>query len=390
MQAAYVTALLLFLTLSGCGQKPPLNTNVFLQAEKIPAYQSLFTKLDSIANGAPTSLTIVHIGDSHLQAGYFSEKIKAELQAYYTPMDTILSPGLIFPFALAQTNNPYYYEAKGTGQWSGYRNVEQNLPVALGMTGISITTDSSSQISIKFRNSSRTNKYAFNRIRVLGHGNAILEASTNEKTSFASGETLFIDKAMDSLQIAIDPLPGDSFVLQGLLLDYTPSRIHYHTVGVNGAQAKSYLQCQDLASQLKALNPDWVILSLGTNEAYDKSFDAATIGADLEAFIKIIEKAAPDAAKLLCTPNDHIDQNLQSNPQVMPLIAIQSSMAQKHGWALWDFYQLMGGKGSIERWAQDSLTARDRVHFNRQGYERQGEMFFEALQQSKEIWQAHY
>jgi len=387
LQASYVTTLLLLLSLSGCGQKAPLNKNVFKQADHLQSFHTLFTKLDSIANGASTSISIVHIGDSHLQAGYLSEKIKAKLQAYYTPTDTILSPGLIFPFSLAQTNNPYYYESTGTGYWSGYRNVEHDPPVALGMTGISLKTDSSGQIRIKFRNSSRTNRYAFNQMRVLGHGKAVLETSIDDKTRFAPGHTLLVDRPIDSIQIAIHPLPNDSFILQGLLLDYTASRIDYHTIGINGAQAKSYLQCQDLASQLEALQPDWVILSLGTNEAYSQPFNSKELEAELEAFMKTIEGAAPFAAKLLCTPNDHLDRNQQPNAQVAPLIAIQSSMAHKHGWALWDFYQLMGGQGSIEKWAEDSLTARDRVHFNRRGYERQGEMFFQALQETKDKWQ---
>ena len=384
LHTAFIAVMLIIMTLSGCGQKAPRNINSFYGARKLPAYQTLFSKFDSLENGERTSITIVHIGDSHLQAGYISEKIKAQLYRHFSPSDTILSPGLVFPYSLAQTNNPYYYTSEGEGHWQGFRNIQQDLPVPLGMTGISLLTDTVSRVSISFRNTSRTNRYAFNRISVLGQGEASIEAAIIEPKSFAPGELLNLESSFDSIELTIKPSGKNAFILQGLLMEYTPAPIHYHTIGINGAQAKSYLQCNDLSKQLKALKPDWVIVSLGTNEAYSQAFDPDSIETALENFIGIIDQVAPDAAKLLCTPNDHLDRNQQPNSNVGSVIAIQSAIAQKHGWALWDFYNLMGGEGSIYKWANDSLTARDKIHFNRLGYERQGELFFEALEQTRE------
>lgn len=383
IHVALFTSTLIILAFSGCGQKAPRNNNIFHGAEKLPTYQRLFSKFDSLEGGEHTSLTIVHIGDSHLQAGYLSEKIKAQLYQHFSPTDTILSPGLVFPYTLAHTNNPYYYKSEGEGHWQGFRNIQQDLPVPLGITGISLLTDTVSRVTISFRNTSRTNQYAFNRISVLGQGEALLETGTPEPKSFVPGEQLALNASFDSIELTVKPLDDTAFVLQGLLMEYTPASIHYHTIGINGAQAKSYLQCNDLSKQLKALNPDWVIVSLGTNEAYSEEFDADSIETALENFIGIIDEVTPNSAKLLCTPNDHLDRNQQPNSNVGPVIAIQSAIARKHGWALWDFYKLMGGEGSIYNWASDSLTARDKIHFNRLGYERQGELFYEALNQTR-------
>lgn len=387
MHFVFFTGTLIVLALSGCGQKAPESKNIFSGAEHLPSYQGLFSKLDSLEEGEQTSITIVHIGDSHLQAGYLSEKIKAQLYRHYAPTDSILSPGLVFPYSLAHTNNPYYYESKGAGRWQGYRNVQKHLPVPLGVSGISLQTDTLSRITISFRNTSRTNRYAFNQISVLGRGEALLETNTPNPISFKPGELLKLDMPFDSIELTVTPSSKEPFVLQGVVMDYTPAPIRYHTIGINGAQAKSYLQCNDLHQQLKNLSPDWVIVSLGTNEAYSQTFDVDTIQHAMESFIELIDQVTPQAAKLLCTPNDHLNRYQHPNPNVEPLIGMQKEMAEKHGWALWDFYQLMGGKGSINHWAKDSLTARDKIHFNRKGYERQGELFFDALLQTKANWE---
>ena len=40
----------------------------------------------------------------------------------------------------------------------------------------------------------------------------------------------------------------------------------------------------------------------------------------------------------------------------------------------------MGGYGSILDWFKKGLTAKDKLHFSRKGYELQGELLYRALQ----------
>ena len=50
-----------------------------------------------------------------------------------------------------------------------------------------------------------------------------------------------------------------------------------------------------------------------------------------------------------------------------------------HGFACWDLFEIYGGKGSSKKWFSDKMMSNDRIHFNRDGYIYQGDMFYEAL-----------
>jgi hypothetical protein len=50
--------------------------------------------------------------------------------------------------------------------------------------------------------------------------------------------------------------------------------------------------------------------------------------------------------------------------------------------AVWDFYEVMGGFGSIEKWFNSKLAAYDRSHFSALGYKLQAQLLFKALMNS--------
>ena len=78
------------------------------QKNNIQIAESEKEKIKQVINTG--SLRIVHIGDSHLQAAFFSEKIKQLLNQNLQNNNSIASPGFIFPFSMAQTNNPFFYK----------------------------------------------------------------------------------------------------------------------------------------------------------------------------------------------------------------------------------------------------------------------------------------
>ena len=45
-----------------------------------------------------TTVRIIHIGDSHLQAGFMGEKIRYQLNHQLFKRDSLVSPGAIFPY----------------------------------------------------------------------------------------------------------------------------------------------------------------------------------------------------------------------------------------------------------------------------------------------------
>ena len=69
------------------------------------ALEPFFSGLDSLRNGTGTVLTVVHLGDSHLQAGYYSGKMMRLLQAQFGNAGR----GWVAPFKLGRLNEPDDY-----------------------------------------------------------------------------------------------------------------------------------------------------------------------------------------------------------------------------------------------------------------------------------------
>ena len=83
-------------------------------------FQSFYSKLDSLLFFGDRKLNIVHIGGSHIQADMWSDRVRQRLYDFIPNNNG--GRGLLFPYRLAKTNNPYYYKIEYTGEWKGYRN----------------------------------------------------------------------------------------------------------------------------------------------------------------------------------------------------------------------------------------------------------------------------
>lgn len=97
--------------------------------------QSFFDELDSLGAGKDTVLTIVHLGDSHIQAGYYSGKVMRLLQAQFGNAGR----GWIAPFKLSKTNEPDdYFISSSVREWVTGRCIQANKKCPVGIGGIGI------------------------------------------------------------------------------------------------------------------------------------------------------------------------------------------------------------------------------------------------------------
>lgn len=103
--------------------------------------QSFFDGLDSLGAGKDTVLTIVHLGDSHIQAGYYSGKVMRLLQAQFGNAGR----GWIAPFKLSKTNEPDdYFISSSVREWVTGRCIQANKKCPVGIGGIGIQSVSPS------------------------------------------------------------------------------------------------------------------------------------------------------------------------------------------------------------------------------------------------------
>ena len=100
---------------------------------------------------------MIHIGDSHIQADIFSGRVRTLLQDSAAFGNG--GRGLVFPYPLAKTNNPWNYKVTSTGVWTGCRNVQYKQNCEWGLAGITAETiDSSATFSVQ--NNSVSGNYA--------------------------------------------------------------------------------------------------------------------------------------------------------------------------------------------------------------------------------------
>ena len=101
-------------------------------------WSPLFAEMDSLQNGSDSTarvVSIVHIGDSHIQAGYLTEAVRLPLQRRFGDAGR----GLVVPLKLAKTNEPHDYSVVADGVWNFSRCVGRKYSAYTpGIGGIAI------------------------------------------------------------------------------------------------------------------------------------------------------------------------------------------------------------------------------------------------------------
>lgn len=377
------------------GQLINFEKNRFSYAEDSPAFQKFFAKFDSIYKGKQEKLHIFHIGGSHIQADIYSNKIRTYLQNSNENMQS--QRGFVFPYHLAHTNNPTNYRIEGNKEkWVGYRCSVTKDSIAWGLAGVTAAfRDQIDTVYIKANYKNYTkNPYTFNKFRLFyntwknDYDLRFLD-STLVETNTLNPETMYREYSLthdvDSLAIEIKikdtTLVHPEFLFMGAEFINSKPGIEYTSIGVNGASFKYYDRSAFFEKQLALYKPDLFIISIGTNDAYmpAANFDPQEFEANYEAFIKMILTINPDCAILLTVPNDDYYRKKKPNPNTAKQMYVITELAKKHQMAVWDFYSIMGGFGSSNKWYKNGLMPRDRIHFTYLGYSIKADLFLHAF-----------
>jgi LysM repeat protein/lysophospholipase L1-like esterase len=168
------------------------------------------------------------------------------------------------------------------------------------------------------------------------------------------------------------------YSLSGLVLENDAPGILYHSIGVNGAKAGDYNRFPLFFEQLPSLKPDLVVISLGTNESFDKMAGDVFLF-HLNQFIANVRAQCPDAAILVTTPPPSLFKRKYPNTFAASYAKGIATQETDKGYATWDMYSEMGGLYSVPRNAKKGYISTDRVHYTKDGYEKQGKLFTEAF-----------
>ncbi len=364
------------------------NINEFELIHDNPSYIKLFAKFDTLIKTGRNTISIVHIGGSHIQADIYTHRIRQELQSFNPGI--LGARGFFFPCKIAGTNSPLNLWIRYSGNWLSGKNTEPEPAFVLGLSGYTselTSTDGNIQVVASYDS---LQHYDFNRIRLFCNVTSadkipafhpeqlVRDVSVNLQGGFVQYN---LSEYTDTLNLLINQPDSTSelFQLYGISLENDDPGVVYNSIGVNGAMLKSYLRCGLFTRQLAALNPDWVIISIGTNEGNTRDFDGEDYRLEYIRLIDSVRKAAPGAALLLTVPNDSWLFKRYINHNTAEIREVIYDLARIKGCGVWDFYSIMGGLNSAMYWYNSGLMSRDHIHFNKPGYLLKGDLFYAAF-----------
>jgi lysophospholipase L1-like esterase len=347
-------------------------------------WKNLGVKLDSLKQRGEV-LNIVHIGDSHLQAGFLTAVVRQGLQKRYGNA----GPGLLVPYKVGRTNEPPHVRSKSPVRWRARRIVSDKDTLAIGLSGLTVQArrqDAEMEVQLV---SPPGLDYSISALQVFSRSAAgEMPVAVCDSTRCVMA---LVDPQKPAAQIRFErpvsrfmlvPQPGNEdslFTLFGMNGMNDSAGIRYHTIAINGAEYRHYLQQELFFQQMAYLSPDLFVVSLGTNEAFSVRFDTLAFRQQVDSMLMRLSSAFPKAGFLLVCPGDAMKGRKYKNPRNRRAGTILQSVAVRRGWSSWDLFSVMGGYGSIQKWYSKGLTAKDKLHLNRRGYELQGYLLLSAL-----------
>lgn len=334
------------------------------------------------------NFVVVHFGDSHVQP----DIITSEFRKYIQSKKGNGGRGMVFPYAAARTYSGYDYYTRYTGSWQYAKNTDPTPRLPLGLTGVairSITPEATFTISFRESLPDNTRKIFIYCRRTSSSFDLTIQTGQNlipvnifsvtEETGpvevvLPAGESKFTfrltqnnsdQKDFELYGISFEGLTGDGAVV--------------HSFGMSGAPWAALLKEALLENQLKSINPDLVLLDLGTNDYIPGNRLPNDLEIKITDVIHKIRKAAPETTIALTTTQDMYRKGVNMSAGRALSLLIRE-IAKKEGCLIFDWYWISGGPGTMKQWVAYGLAQRDHIHLTGAGYKLKGQLLAGALE----------
>jgi lysophospholipase L1-like esterase len=135
--------------------------------------------------------------------------------------------------------------------------------------------------------------------------------------------------------------------------------------------------------QLQLLQPDLLIVSLGSNEASnDYKVNVETFRSCVDSFVAIARVMLPNTPIILSTPAEtyiRIRKKFDVNPNIHLVANTITHYAQENNIPCFDLFEATGGVNSSVNALDNNLLRKDRVHFNEQGYQQHASLLVNSI-----------
>lgn len=338
-------------------------------------FERIYKKFSPMIKLGKGQVRILHIGDSHLQADFFSGRVRANFQSIFLGLQG--ARGMICPY---MKGCPDSYKITYGTQWQHYNILSKEQSTIFANTVYTTEKNASIRIAVNHRNPI---KYDFDKVRIYHsplkpQERIDIDYPSYKKVSVEDGCTVFtLNGYTDTINISVNKTSNDTLFIHGFYFDNEDAGVVYNVTGVNSAEARHYLKIKSDES-LKTFGLDLIIISLGTNDCYEAS-GVESFASNLTEFVAKIREQIPDVAILLTTPSDCWYKRKHVNKRMKEARNIIKEVAKQNDCAVWDWYEVMGGEGASSKWVDRQLMQKDRVHLTLNGYYLQGDLLFNAL-----------
>lgn len=337
-------------------------------------------------------INILHIGDSHVQGGTWSGTVRNLFHHKFGC--GVNERGYIFPYVMAGSNGPKDYRVDFTGVWDGCRSAFIDLNCSWGMAGFNASSKDDSLSMKIWSKQGPDENHRFNHFDLyaefdtasyslkVGDDSTLLLSTSYD--SIAKIHHFELSREVDTLSLFFNRKVenNDSVVIQGMYLGNDRPGITYSEAAVNGGKVQSFLVSRNFLKQVQDINPDVLIVSLGTNDTYSSEFADSAFKAQYRFLIYQLRWNLPSTSIILTTPGDGFRGGTVPMKENIRARKIIIELAQKYNCGFWDWFSIMGGFESIQQWYEHELTAYDKLHLNKAGYELQGKLMYQAMMQS--------
>jgi lysophospholipase L1-like esterase len=334
-------------------------------------------------------LSIVHLGDSHLQSDIFPGQIRKNLHSLHGDGGR----GTCFPYSAAKTYSSVEYKSEHTGEWEWGKSLRLPPKVPLGVIGMALRTSHAGDgFTLTFDDPVPNN---YDRLRIYckkQHNSFDLEVD------FGDGKPVLVaidSSSVDSLPYYEIPMPDmgtvfkaktvkkndyeNEFEFYGMTMESSAdSGAVVHNCGVGGAMYRSILYEELFQDQLPTLDPDVVIVDFGTNDyLYDDSIKT-DLDSQIVLTIQRIREVCPEVSIILTSTQDMYwkGDNLVHGEDFSDLI---HRIAKEQDCGMFDWYWISGGRTTMSRWMDRGYANPDGIHLSPKGYRLKGDLLTDAM-----------
>lgn len=339
--------------------------------------EPFFAGLDSLKT-AKKKIRIAHFGDSMIEGDLITSTLREEFQKEFG--------GSGVGFVLASPLNASFRQSisqEFSDNWETVNIKDHQKAYDIGLSGYTSVTKGNSWIRFSSKNTTELLK--------VYYGNSTSDSSLSVEVNSVKNNLpttkLFneFSRLVNATDVSIRFTSAASVPVYGLSLESDSGVImdNFSFRGSSGTYFKEYNKALLMQFQ-EHLRYDLIILQYGINAANNKTTDYSWYKRQMLANINYVKEAFPGTPILMIGCSDRAvktNGTYATSKGIEPLIETQKELAQQTGSGFLNFYELMGGKGSMEKWVTgDTCFAnKDYTHFNHKGAAKAGKLIYQSI-----------